>query len=63
MILMSCTLLIRACMDSMTDTEKRIADYLLVHGSEPEIDEHGKAAFSHAAESDSALSSGLVLSV
>ena len=26
MILMSCTLLIRACMDSMTDTEKRIAD-------------------------------------
>lgn len=34
MILMSCTLLIRACMDSMTDTEKRIADYLLVHGSD-----------------------------
>ena len=32
MILVSCTLLIRACMDSMTDTEKRIADYLLVHG-------------------------------
>ena len=31
---MSCTLLIRACMDSMTDTEKRIADYLLVHGSD-----------------------------
>lgn len=34
MILVSCTLLIRACMDSMTDTEKRIADYLLVHGSD-----------------------------
>ena len=34
MILMSCTLLIRACMDSMTDTEKRIADYLLIHGSD-----------------------------
>ena len=31
---MSCTLLIRACMDSMTDTEKRIADYLLIHGSD-----------------------------
>ncbi len=34
MIFMSCTLLIRACMDSMTDTEKRIADYLLIHGSD-----------------------------
>ena len=34
MILVSCTLLIRACVDSMTDTEKRIADYLLVHGSD-----------------------------
>lgn len=34
MILVSCTLLIRACMDSMTDTEKRIANYLLVHGSD-----------------------------
>lgn len=31
---MSCTLLIRACMDSMTDTEARIAHYLLAHGSD-----------------------------